>query len=488
MTKEGLEFTGESLIKYICNKIRKTTTEETLVKKFEEIAIRSKERSKTLESDRRRKSNFWVTDIINPMHAYLDIQKNKVNNPPELETKLGYGRIMENRIKKILLTDPEFISSQGNVNGEHWGLADVTGRIDFRLRDTLIEFKTSEEDVPDEEMVLNKHPQDLEQLILYILFTGRVREEHRLLYLTGKYPNNEIRCFKVKIKNVKTIARYFVERRDKLKKSLENLNPSGLGKCRYFGSLCKFELSQICSCSKEQNIDIEKIRKNVSLKYIEDDLVKRITDYTNSGAVALMRFWDIFTPRRFFLSETYLLELIEDFENEKRENFQLRMQIEQDLLEKGLIDKNSLHSEYPEIFQGFFSINSLKKTSSERDETKKYPILIRVEEKNNKGREYELSRYYKAQLGLICSLIKSDVGYVFVFFKNPEAGIIKKLNFNDLREVREFSSELMKDVQKSLDKKLLPRNLPECPEFIKRQKCYRECLCNSQNNLNDESA
>ena len=486
MDKADLEITEEQFIDDICRTVEKITTDESLVKGFEEIARESKAKLERLKKSRRRGDNFRVTDIVNPMHAYFDIKNGNLVDPPDLKSKFDYGNRMENKVKNILLKDPNFTVSQGDVCGDSWGLNDVRGRIDFRLGDMLIEFKTSEEDVPDEEAVFCNHPQDLEQLILYVLFTNRQRDEHRLLYLTGRYPENNIRCFKVKIRNAKKVAEYFVQRRDKLKESLKTSNYSGLGKCRYFSSLCKFKINHMCSCSTEQDIDIQRVKENVSLEFIRGDLDTKINDYIKNKD-SFLGFWDIFTPRRFFLSETHPFEFLGGFDNENRENFQLRKQIEYDLQSKGLIKRNMLGDAYPKFSEEYLSIEIDKNAGSEKKQTKKFPIIIRVSNQKTGGGEYKLRSSYKAQIGLICSLTKSDIGYIFVFFKNSNTGILKKLKFTNLRKIKATSSKLMLNIQKSLAGNIPPSKLPECPEFIKNKKCYNDCLCNSESCLKDKT-
>lgn len=476
MKEADSKITMDQFVKRICGKVESILTDESLVKDFEEIAIEAKGKLEKFENGRLRGQNFRVTDIVNPMQAYFDIKGPSLDNPPELKYKFAYGKFMENKVKNILSKDPKFIVSQGQVYGDSLGLNDVRGRIDFRLGNTLVEFKTSEEDIPNEETVFRDHPQDLEQLLLYILFTGRIQDEHRLLYLTGRHPNNNIRCFRVKIKDARKIVEYFIQRRDKLKEALRNSNYSGLGKCRYLSSFCKFEKNHMCSCTTESNIDIFAIRNNVFLKSVSGDLDTKISNHI-AEKETLLSFWNIFTPRRFFLRNVHPFEFLGDFEEEDLKNFQLRKEIEHALLNKGLIKRNTLNESYPKISEEYFSLAISTKTHTEKSKSKRSPIIIRVQDLNTWGGDYRLPPYYKAQLGLICSLAKHNIGYIFIFFKNSNAGILSKLKFNKLGEIRNTSAKLMKNMLKSIVGDLDPSELPECPEFIRGKSCYKECIC-----------
>ena len=332
-----------------------------------------------------------------------------------------------------------------------------------------MEFKTSEKDVPDEETILNEHPQDLEQLLLYILFTGREGQEHRLLYITGKHPLNIVRNFKVKIKDAKRVNDYFIKRRDGLKAALENSDPSGLGKCRYYGSLCKFKKSVVCTCSGESEIDINTLRNSVFIKPVSEDLDRKISQEF-VGKDLSFRFWDFFIPRRWYLTTKNPFEFIQNDDGDDFKNYRLRKRILNALVEEGVMKKQSLIGEYPNLREQYYSIS---------DNEKQYPVLIRVQDTNILNHTKQLLPIYKAQIGLICSFANIQIGYVFVFYRNSEVGVLWKVEFSKLGGIRNHVEKLMEMMRRVLEGKVQPNKLPDCVDFMKREKCYSECPCKS---------
>ncbi|EQD60403.1 hypothetical protein B2A_03699, partial [mine drainage metagenome] len=192
--------TGDRFDLEISGNVLRVSKNETLVKNFEDVAKREKNRFDESEKNSGRGKNFRVTDLINPISAFFDIKNPDLENPSELMSRFIYGKFVERRVEGILSKVREFVVSQGNVDGSKCGLEDVRGRIDLRLGGMIVEVKTSERDIPDVETLLREHPQDLEQLLLYVLFSGREGQDHRLLYLTGVDSQRKARCFKVKIK------------------------------------------------------------------------------------------------------------------------------------------------------------------------------------------------------------------------------------------------------------------------------------------------
>jgi len=458
-------------INEISKKVTHQKRNETLLTDFQREAknvLDTKENNS--QNNTQRGSNLRVTDLINPIHAYYDIKNQKLENPIELDKKYDYGKYIEEKVRIILLREPSYAVSQGDVDGSKVGMPNVKGRIDFRLGDTIIEFKTSEYDIPDVGQLINKNPQDLEQLLLYVLFTGRTKKDHILLYLTGRYPNLVSRQFKVKIKDEDKLLSYFKARYENLKKAIEDNNPDGLGRCRYYEGMCKFKVKQICKCDAESIIDVREMQESIFLAPVSGDIGDKIAKENLFGKYdKSMGLWDIFTPRQWFLKTSNPYDYQEWDETDK-DKYYLRKEIEHRFVDKGLLKYGNPSKDTPQVKDQLFYEPETEK------EQEKYPFLVRVRDDLLTGSPTK--KFYSAQLGLQCSLSKTIKGYIFVFAPKHKVGILEEISFEKLGNVRSQALEIIDNAIKSINKEVVEQHMPICPPFMFEKKpCLTSCIC-----------
>jgi len=466
---------SDNFIKEISEKCSSQTTDETSNTALEEVANKVNKSMGGKDANSGRGDNLRVIDLCNPMQAFYDINEPEIPNPEELKAKFGYGKFVEERVNIILSREKGYAIWQGKVDGRNYGMSDVKGKIDFRIKERIIEFKTSEYDIPNEDTLFAKNPQDLEQLLLYILFSGRTNDEHTLLYLTGSYPNLVPREFRVSIKKREKIESYFKSRYDKLKEANKSKNPKGLGKCRYFNATCKFRSNRKCNCDTEEDIDISELKNNIFVKLAEEGLGNKLTraqlfeNYEKSVGI-----WDIFTPRKWFMKLKNPLKY-EEWEDDDEDKYELRKEIENELVEEEKLIRDRLSDDLPEIKDHLFLKVPTSDPATNQSREEEYPILIRVQD--FVGLKYrQLNDYYIAQIGLACALSKNDTGYVFVFYRKSEVGILYKIKFSKLGNIRQEALEIIKRSIKSAEKNELDPSLPFCPEFV-MNRCRDDCPC-----------
>jgi hypothetical protein len=469
---------SDDFINKILKKVTSISQDETNITPIEKVSKDVYRIMKEIADNRGRGNSLRVTDLCNPMQAFYDITKPNIQNPDELTRKFRYGKFIEGRVNVILSREEGYVPPQGNVNGTNVEMADVNGKIDFRIREKIIEFKTSEYDIPDKDVLFTKNPQDLEQLLLYILFTDRTNEEHTLLYLTGRHPNLKPREFRVKIKDKEKIISYFKSRHDKLKKAIETRNSQGLGKCRYFNATCKFKLEGLCNCDNEEDIDISEIKNNVFVELVEDGIGNKlanaqlIQNYEKSIGI-----WDILTPRKWLMKIKHPYDY-DDWEDDDEYKYELRKEIEKELVEEGRLTKDRLSVDIPEIKDQLFLQILSGDPATNESHSEKYPILIRVQDDNPKN---PLNYYYIAQIGLACALSNNNTGYVFVFYRNPEVGTLYKIKFSKLGDIKQEALNIINEtVRSAKEKKFTPNspffNLPFCPKIV-RINCNKCVFC-----------
>jgi len=459
----------DDYINEISEKVTHYKKNETLLTDFQREAKNVSDTMKNSQNNTQRGSNLRVTDLVNPIHAYYDIKNQKIENPIELDKKYNYGKFIEEKVRIILSSEPGYAGSQGYVDGSKVGMPDVKGKIDFRLDDTIIEFKTSEYDIPDVRQLINKNPQDLEQLLLYVLFTGRTKMDHILLYLTERYPNLVPRQFKVKIRDEEKLLSYFKARYENLKKAIEDNNPDGLGICRYYEGMCKFKVKQICKCDAESNINVGEMQESILLCPVSENIGDKIANenlfrkYDKS-----MALWDIFTPRKWVLKASNPYDY-QEWDETGKDRYYLKKEIEHRFVDKGLLKYGNLSKDTPQVKDQLFYEPGTEK------EQEKYPFLVRVRDRVLTGKP---TNVYLALLGLQCSLSNTNKGYIFVFASENNVGILYEISFEKLRNVRSKALKIIDNAIKSINKKIVEQPRPICPTFIFKEKpCLTNCIC-----------
>lgn len=445
----------ESVKEYILSLILKKNPIETFVTGFEKLAKEVAEVYDKNNKFPRKPDNYRVTDLINPMQAYYDIKNPNIEDPRELTELFAYGNFVEQKVMAILEKEKNFAISQGKVDGRGIGMLEVSGRIDARIGDCIVEIKSSESDITTEEELLTEHPQDLEQLLLYSLFTSRGDFYHYLVYVVGKHPSVKFRIFKVTIKKMDKLVGFFKDRLESLKTSLNNGTPTGLGKCRYFNRVCKFRQNGMCGCDTEKEIDISPVKESTYIKLLDDrdSFYQKFSSYSSSLSI---RFWDLFQPRKWSLKQKNPF-YYEYFEEE--DYYNMRKDLE-DTLIKSNLGVVQVRSRNTSINDKFLSFGGM-------------PLLVRFPKSAPSN---ELNEWYLAQLGLISLLEGKNRGYIFTYYQDGGVGNLHEIVFK-IEEFKEniINSEIeqMKDIYfNGSDYSVLPL----CPDFI-RKNCGSGCYC-----------
>jgi hypothetical protein len=281
------------------------------------------------------------------------------------------------------------------------------------------------------------------------------------------------REFRVKIKDKEKIISYFKARHDKLKKAIETRNSQGLGKCRYFNATCKFKLEGLCNCDNEEDIDISEIKNNVFVELVEDGIGNKIANtqliqnYEKSIGI-----WDIFTPIKWLMKIENPYDY-DDWEDDDEYKYEIRKEIEKQLVEEGVLTKDRLSVDIPEIKDHLFLQIPSGDPATNESYSKKYPILIRVQDGNS---NQPLNDYYKAQIGLACALSNNNTGFVFVFYRNHEVGTLYKIIFSKLGNIKQEALNIINETVRSAKEKKCTLSLPFCPKIV-RDNCNKCVFC-----------
>ncbi|WP_393971880.1 hypothetical protein OXIME_000467 [Oxyplasma meridianum] len=434
--------------------------------------------SQNLLMDREnRKMWFGVTDLVNPTRKYYEVKFPGIPEDAEVIEKFRHGNNVHEMMFSWIRHFAPFAVREEEVNGEKYGLSEVRGRIDFRIGNHIIEFKTTSHDINCESDVINKNPQDLEQLVFYATLSGRLNEDHYLVYYEQDH-HDRFRSFTIRISEGWDSLGFIRNRFESMVTSIRNSDSGDLGRCRYFEYGCKFRTNNICSCSKSSPIDSSSlfnnvtIRRNVELETkLEDGRINSsVTEY---GSFSL---WDLLIPRRVYLEKKGLFDPAEEAEPLYPD--ETLINVNNAVYDSGIyrerremrIDGRSL---------GYFPMVSIATTPDGGvDQLERlYPVLVRSYSfEPDKLSTSRLSPFYILRLAMICSLAGSNMGYIMLGLK-MDSNIAKcfRVKFRDLPVIRDKIMERIEEMEYSLSSDMT-EDLPYCPSFV-RDNCGSACLC-----------
>lgn len=418
---------------------------------------------------------YGVTDLVNPARKYYDVKHPEVPDDPELTEKFRHGNRIHDLAYRWFRGLPGAVFREVEVTGEDLGISGLKGRLDFSLQNNIVEFKTTTHGIFSENDVIEKNPQDLEQLVAYSLLTAREREEHFLVYHSGDFEGS-FRVFNVGLRNPDALAEVVKQRMLGLRHAIESDDPTSLGRCRYFGYGCKFQSNGVCSCESLAPLDTEYLREGVTIRRNREmeqalrEQEAKASEDTHTG----FSLWDLVTPRKAYLRARGMLEIEETQDDDT-----------------GDIMKHSKNAEFNSpfyaerrelLFRGFSlgyvtMLSVVQKKEDGSETTRIYPSTVRINHNDpSKFSADSISPYYLLRLAMICSIAGSDTGYLVVGF-NAEKGMLKsyRITFRNLAEIRSGIEDRISELERSIGRHS-PESLPECPRFL-HSSCGTSCLC-----------
>lgn len=420
-----------------------------------------------------RPNYFFLRDLTNPQSAYWSHKGYEFKPSDKLQAAFDYGNMMHRKAGYVLSSIDGFAGSEGALDGAAVGLPKIRGRADFRISESLVEFKTTSKKVDEADEVWSDAPQDIEQLLFYAgLWTGQALL-HYLIYYT-KDEANPIRVFQATISNIGDVRNTIRQRRDRLQSALDESDPSKLGRCRYFGNSCPFRDDSICSCGELEEISTSSLRKVVELERdtkMEETVAKAWETFGERPSRPLSP-WELQVPRQAYGRLT----------GERPEELWVPPEnwVWSALWQSDLLPGIAVAPMLPRIFDplqfkasGMYIVRSV--TGDEGAVDKVTPALIR----NWKNDYVPRARYVKnqlMQLGVLCALSQKATGILLLDSPQIDGGLLVfAVTFKDLNEIKNTVKERLGDIALSVEKSD-PALLPECPISIPRDACSN-CLC-----------
>ena len=111
--------------------------------------------------------HYSLTELCNPQKAYWNRKAPDVKIPRKLALLWRRGTILHNFAGRWFQELPNFIDSEVTLDGFDVGIPDIIGRLDFKVGESIVEFKTKPKNPETPEEIISLFPQDLEQLLFY---------------------------------------------------------------------------------------------------------------------------------------------------------------------------------------------------------------------------------------------------------------------------------------------------------------------------------
>ena len=181
-----------------------------------------------------RRRRISVTDLVNPRQAFHQRARPDIQPDPQRKQAMLAGTGFHEVFGRAVSTE-EFVEQFVEFQG-------VVGKIDI-YEDVPVELKTTASLPAGLAAARSSY---IDQLGMYCTMTGR--DAGRLfVYKRALYGRpGALRAFDVRFRDLRSIEREMVRRRDQFRVALAKNDPSGLPRCEWFDLNCDFKA--VCGC------------------------------------------------------------------------------------------------------------------------------------------------------------------------------------------------------------------------------------------------
>ncbi len=439
---------------------------------------------KQLSEQQPLKDYYTVVDLVNPIQTYHSHKNPNIRKSPELARKLARGKQLQGYANVWFRSLPDFAVEEGMIDGVWVDVPGVRGAIDYRLGDSIIEFKTK--DVPPEnaEEIISLYPQDLEQLAFYSVIHPSQPKINYLVLMKNSSPY-DLKVFKVEVKDAGTIKSILNKRISLLSEALDTDDPSRLGRCRYFAVGCQFGRNAVCKCSNLAPINTDPLTRSLNISF-DSDFTKQLEGIRDSSRISeplWLTTFNIMVPRKHYMEAVCGMESVYR-EDPIRESYKACLEVSvRNLAKQRQIDLTQSERRHivgeqlePRAWIGF---RWIKLRSSTHLQGEIVPYLIKVRPSNKIDREPP--PYHLSELGIICSVYGHNKGLIFAIY--PELDKLVQtfqVTYRDLDKLLTMVRETINNVEKAEKERNLLA-IPPCPEYMNDgKKCPLMKECNAK--------
>lgn len=415
------------------------------------------------------KNYFYVTQVTNPAQTFSSKIYPDIKKTPEIARKLAYGKQLHNFASIWFKNLPDYIAEEGLLDGVWVNIPGVRGKIDHRIGESLLEFKTKDKNPTTSEEIIVNFPHDLEQIAFYSAMHPSHPKINYLVFMTNSSPF-DLKAFKIEIKDIGIIKSLLISRIDRLNKAIETKDPSKLGKCRYFETGCQYQKKELCSCAEIPPLKTDALKNALSVTFDENftqDLIKA-RQASAVPKIFSLSTRDIIAPRKHYMENVVCLE--SSYNTNDTDEFKACLWSSIRLMKKhneidlvGSERQAVIESQRdPRIRIGF---RWLKMKSSVHPEGEIIPYIEKVnladETKSTKPGQYHL-----AELGIICAMYGKSKGLLIRVFPNRNKTVqVHHITYRNPSEILKKVISTINITEDAEEKEDL-LSLPPCPPWM----------------------
>ena len=427
------------------------------------------------------KSYFFITDLTNPILSHYS-RINPITNSPELARKLIRGTQLHNFSYNWFKNIPDFVAEEGVIDGAWMGIDRVRGRIDYLIGESILEFKTKDNNPSSISELFEDYPNDVEQLLFYATIHPSRPKINYLVFMKNTDPY-DFKVFRIDIKNFDIIKKVMKSRIDILDKSMITKSPDALCKCRYHKFECKYKTNNLCVCETLKSIDIGYF--NNAFDIYDDSEFKSVVESAKAGFESSDYFGlttlNVIAPRKYCMTSIFGLE--ENYERENTDNeykaclgncvylMQKKHNIDLTGNEFEYVNKSNRD---PRLTVG---VRWLKYKKSGKEDII-VPAIIKISNFATKPEQTKQpSKYSIAELGIICSVYNMNTGMIIIIYPNLNNQVkVFKINYDNPKQIYKEIKQIMDSIQKAKSQDDFIK-LPLCPDFMCKS-CPAYKICN----------
>jgi len=460
-----------NFIEYVCGKAVAPTEDAQL----EGILLDARARLR-----QGRPNYLWLKDLVNPQQAYWAHIGSTAIPSEALRSAFAFGDRMHDLAGRLLQRVPGFAGQEALLDGRAVGIPGVRGKIDFRLNESIVEFKTTSHTVDSGSQVWDSVPQDIEQLLFYAALWAYRPGQHLLVFHTSN-AGRPLRIFRVQISDHGAITTQLRARANSLNSAVEGRDPSRLKRCRYFAGECPPRQSGECTCVQLEDWDTSVLRRSCTLSRDEqlESQLEPIWATVRSEPRPLSS-WDLAVPRRAYGRRTGAQDE-EDWIPDD-EGWVWRALREADLLPGPLEGRprTSLDRPIPFRASGFFlrRPGSSARVETDPEPERKQPALLRRWKRTTHPAPFNLKNQIM-QLGVLCALSGSPTGVLIEECPAAPAAVVAyQVTFSGIADISTAVRQRLAQISLAIESGNV-QSLPECPAWLDRSTCPG-CLCREQ--------
>lgn len=415
------------------------------------------------------KNYYYLTDLCNPVQKFWSLKKPEIEKSDNLLRKLilgtQLGRFASVWFKKL----PDFYLEEAILDGAWVNIPGVRGRIDFKVGDSIIEFKTKEKIPLTKDEIFEQYPNDLEQLLFYTVLHPSKPVINFLVFMDDSTPHT-LRAYKVTITDFGRIKSLLMSRMKLLDEAIESDDYSRLGRCRYFGKKCQFEEQKVCNCENIEPLSTKTIKESIQIEF-DKEFTEKLEEKRKEVLMPkhLFTTFNIIAPRQLYMEEVFHKKKEYRRNNQEEEYNACIGNVVRELpfIAKSSSIRQSLTEQLKDdrIQIGYRWI-FLKSSIKDKDEL--IPYLVNASMTSHFPSTIKPSAYRVAELAIACATYGKTKGLIVIIFPEFD-NLIKvfEVNFKDMDTVFIAVKDKMNFLEKSIEEKNMGE-LSECPNWMNK--------------------